>query len=243
MKRLITTLLIIFTIIFSLVLSTITYYKRARRDSGRQLVLSDIIKSPVLYDKGINIPDENKIILRVGNIDTRQEDPMIPKLSKLDDDTIVYILVQVDNPVKNESYEIVKGKLKSLNAKDLGYVPNYAYIVKAKAGTIKDIVNIKGVKWVGWFYPEYKTDLTDNDIKDNMINISLFYDKDIQDTINKLDEIGYSETGYFCHDGSIPYCVYKKYKLKPNHNISEIIKLNNVAYVELYVEPTLNQLQ
>ena len=80
-------------------------------------------------------------------------------------------------------------------------------MVKANANTIKNIINIKEVKWVGWFYPEYKTDLTDDVIKDNMINIILFHDKNIQDTINRLNEVGHSESEYYCRDDL--YCAYK----------------------------------
>ena len=122
MKNLTIKLLVASAIILPLALSLV-YYKYVTnsavnsRDSDSELVLSNTIKSPVLYNRSVDIPDEHKIILKVGNIDMRQGDPMISQLSKLNDDTVVYILVQVDDPVKNiNNYDIVKDKLESLNA-------------------------------------------------------------------------------------------------------------------------------
>jgi hypothetical protein len=95
----------------------------------------------------------SRLSLKTYQFDTERGEPILPiDLITTEDDDPNYYIVQLLGPIQREWKE----EIKASGAEILGYIPNYAYLVRMDK-QIKSMLSIKQfVKWIGLWHPAYK---------------------------------------------------------------------------------------
>jgi uncharacterized repeat protein (TIGR01451 family) len=138
-------------------------------------------------------------------------------------------IIQFTGPVKDE----YKKQISDLGVIFYGYVPNYAFIVRMDDNKREKVESLSFVRWVGFYHPFYRISpnlLDDMEIDEtSMVNVLIFdVDKDV--IASKIMELG----------GDILFSSNKNiHILIDNARLPEIASINEVMWIEKYVEPEL----
>ncbi len=187
------------------------------------------------------LPYGNASIITLSNgitIDTRYGEPDLPVLFKIgDNDRPGYYIVQFKGPV----YPHDRLMLKDLGGQIMGYLSNYAYIVRLDESK-KSRLTVSGrVQWVGFYQPAYKTspELSTVTGVDTLL-ILLFFPEDLARTIEKIEAMSGTILDPVVSSENKMVKVVIDTKL-----ISEIAHLNEVAWIQLWrpAEPVNAQAQ
>ena len=128
-----------------------------------------------------------------------------------------YYMVQCFGPIQSHWIE----EIKASGALILGYIPDYAYILKMEEGVKEKIENLPFIRWIGIYHPAYKTPRGLIDKKGEIeLNVLVFRDR--QENLFKVRNSIRALGGAITHDG------------EDNHIIRTRIdtsKIRNIAFI------------
>jgi subtilisin family serine protease len=133
------------------------------------------------------MPEDNATYISFSNgivFDTRTGEPELPAaLTLYNQAGNGYYLVQLTGPI----YDTWTEQLKRDNIEIIGYIPHYAYLVKATEQEIDHVKSLSFVRWTGHYQPAYKLEkgLTDIDTE-TRITLQIFPDEDIDEICEQL---------------------------------------------------------
>jgi serine protease AprX len=138
-----------------------------------------------------------KIRLKADTFDPLKKEPAIPAPLKL---TIPnnYYLIQCNGPIQPEWITMLHEK----GVKILGYIPDYAYVVRMNKATRTLVEQFPFVRWTGFYHPAYKIDpnlrQSGGEIE---LNVVVFRENgivgNVSETATRIEELG----GKIVYDG------------------------------------------
>lgn len=188
------------------------------------------LKAPIVTDESYEIPQQNLISFNFGRIDTRNQDPAIQYLKERD---YALLIIQVNDP---KSYDDFLSEIANLGGSKINYLPYYSYLFYVPTNVIDDIQNLEQFNWMGWYYPEYKTTLKDNEITTQNLTI-LIHEKQVTQTVKQLAQMGKANNDYRCWR---EVCTLYGFILGNNFKVSDLTKIDSVIWIEEQGIPTLN---
>ena len=138
-----------------------------------------------------------KIRLKADTFDPLKEEPAIPAALKLTTPNNYY-LIQCNGPIQPEWITMLREK----GVKILGYIPDYAYVVRMSEATRSVIEQFPFVRWTGFYHPAYKIDpnlkQSGGEIE---LNVVVFRENgmvgNVSETTRRIEELG----GKIVYDG------------------------------------------
>ncbi len=138
-----------------------------------------------------------KIRLKADTFDPLKEEPAIPAPLKLTT-TNNYYLIQCNGPIQPEWITMLQEK----GVKILGYIPDYAYVVRMNRATRTLVEQFPFVRWTGFYHPAYKIDpnlrQSGGEIE---LNVVVFRENgilgNVSETATRIEEMG----GKIVYDG------------------------------------------
>ncbi len=180
------------------------------------------------------LPDENATLISFSNgivFDTRVGEPEFPvalTIHTQQDDG--YYLIQMTGPI----YDAWTEGLRGTGVDIIGYVPNYAYLVRASAQEIAQARSLPFVRWTGIYHPAYKLekDLLNNEASVRLV-VQTFPNEDLDALGQQIIEMGYEVVDMVDH----PLCKTLDI-IVPAENISDIANIPSVIWIQKWTEPT-----
>lgn len=138
-----------------------------------------------------------KIRLKADTFDPLKEEPAIPAPLKLTTPNNYY-LIQCNGPIQPEWITMLQEK----GVKILGYIPDYAYVVRMSEATRALAEQFPFVRWTGFYHPAYKIDpnlrQSGGEIE---LNVVVFRENgivgNVSETARRIEELG----GKIVYDG------------------------------------------
>jgi len=184
-----------------------------------------------------DIPQNYKISLQVGDIDTRKTEPVLPKelyIEKYPISELGYYIIQFKDVILPEWSQ----KVSDTGAIMIGYMPNNAFLVKMTEAQKSKARGITEIQWIGIFQPAYKisTSFKPPHNGTSIITILTFPHVDLDNVKSRLISLGgkidsvsdNKETG-----GHIRLVIDLTH-------LANIARINNVMWIEPWIEPRLN---
>ncbi len=220
--------------------------KKNRTLLGIMTIMLLIVPITFVSADDMKTDDSNFILLKAGNIDTdkisepeNNNGTSVQTFSTLsiEEDTGKYYIVQFTGPVR----EKWKKNVTSTGAIIFSYIPNNAFVFKMNEKTKSQIQELDFVKWIGDYKPSYKYDpeisasenalIASGSDVDNIYHVLLFSAKDNPGITRSIEEVG----GNIVSDsGNV-----LKVRISTD-KIPEIAAINEVRWIEKYVQPTVN---
>jgi hypothetical protein len=174
--------------------------------------------------------EEKPVFLRL-NVDTFdpiREESGIPRALKLQHSNGYYI-VQFKGPVYGET----RSTFEDLVDQVIGYIPDYAFLVKMSDATKAQVEELPDVRWIGLYQPAYKIQpgLLEKE-GEVELNILVFNDKhkNLQNVRNELVVLG----GSITYDGEDNHIIRARIDAS---QISRIAYIHEVQWMDEYKPP------
>lgn len=138
-------------------------------------------------------------------------------------------IVQLDGSVKSEE----KSKIKEIGADIISYIPDYAFLVRAKPSTKREISSLSFVRWVGVYQPAYKIskNLLESQGTESVVIIT-FPNADPGQVASELNKNGIKNR----KPVSLPSGSLISAQADPNQ-FSKIAQIKGVRRIEKYSQP------
>jgi serine protease AprX len=164
------------------------------------------------------VAEDLKIRLKADTFDPLKEKPDIPAALKLTTPNNYY-LIQCNGPIQPEWIK----KLRDNGIVILGYIPDYAYVVRMDEATKVLVEQFPFVRWTGFYHPAYKIDpyleLSGGEIE---LNVVVFRengeDENLSEVTKRIEELG----GEILYDGKDNFILIVKI---------DASKINNIAFI------------
>jgi subtilisin family serine protease len=183
--------------------------------------------------------DMNVLLLRARAFDTTEGEPV--QLSTLGDaetsDEQLY-LVQMIGPVKSDWLKELESATEVLS-----YIPNNAYLVRARAEGIARINNLKStdrsfIQWAGAFKPDYKIapEISLASDQEATVTVQIVRGENIERDIQELSRV--SSTPFIGEPSNVLNFTNVHLRV-PVNRISEIARKSSVVWIEPWSAPEL----
>jgi serine protease AprX len=152
------------------------------------------------HEGKMSVTADLKIRLKADTFDPLKEEPTIPAVLKLATSNNYYLiyLIQCNGPIQPEWIPMLQEK----GVKILGYIPDYAYVVRMNEVTRRVVEQFPFVRWTGFYHPAYKIDpnlrQSGGEIE---LNVVVFRENgivgNVSETAIRIEELG----GKIVYDG------------------------------------------
>jgi hypothetical protein len=186
-------------------------------------------------------PNEDATVISFGNgivFDTRDGVPTLPENLCVDIAArAAYHIIQCTGPI----YKAWTEELRQQGIEIMGYIPNYALLVRATAADLENIQGRSYVNWIGSFQPAYKVHQDLFSARGTgRVTIQLFPDQDVEKIAGILRSLG------FAIDEIIDHQLCKTIDATLDlARVDEIARISGVLYIQPWSAPefTNNQCQ
>ncbi|HEV8486383.1 MAG TPA: S8 family serine peptidase [Blastocatellia bacterium] len=181
----------------------------------------------------------NLILLRAGAFDTTEGEPgALSSLSEPEPAGDQLFLVQMIGPIKQEWYDQLQA-----NAEIVSYVPNNAYLVRAGAGGIQRLKDLKVedkniIQWSGLFRPSYKIapELSLESSQETLVTVQLATTDSTPSDIESIE--GISSGPLLSEPTSVLKYTNVRIKADPRR-LADIARMSNVIWIEPWSAPQM----
>ncbi|HEX8184812.1 MAG TPA: S8 family serine peptidase, partial [Blastocatellia bacterium] len=183
--------------------------------------------------------DMNVLLLRARAFDTTDEEPVsLSSLGEAEASDEQLYLVQMVGPVKSDWVNELESA-----AEVLSYVPNNAYLVRAKAEGITRINNIKSaggsfIQWAGAFKPGYKIAPEISLASDDEVTITVQLVKG-DETARDIQELTLASSASLLDEPANVLNFTNIHMRLPARRIAELARKSNVVWIEPWTMPEL----
>ena len=144
-----------------------------------------------------------------------------------------YKIVQLNGPILDEW----RNEIEKSGAKIIGYIPDFAYLVRMEPTAETTVRGLNFVRWVGDYLPEYKKSPKLEGKPTNLpikMTVMLFEDEKTESIRPKIVSAG----AKIIHESPNSKTPMFRIEMKTSA-ISELTKIDAVRWIEEYVEPKL----
>ncbi|MFQ6087982.1 MAG: S8 family serine peptidase [Candidatus Methanofastidiosia archaeon] len=192
----------------------------------------------LLLQMGFEIdPLLNRTLVNVNRFtfDTTEGEPEIPsnlKIAEYSPGEEGYYIVQFYGPIKDQWLET----LESLGGELIGYIPNFAYLVRMQTDVKEAIEDFSFVEWIGIYHPAYKLSKTLEGKTDTIQVILEINDVgNTEETINRIEEMGGIIIDRFQGKTSLFQFTYVIFLIDASKTV-EISTLEDVLLLEYFIK-------
>ena len=178
------------------------------------------------------------IRLQYATFDPLAGEPAVPPTQRLNAmaERPVTFLIQFIGPVQEDW----KAKVEATGARLYGYLPDYAFISRMDAATLEQVRAMPFVRWVGLYHPAYRlaSTLRASSLADTQpvsVTVQTLPDADLSGVAKQVESWGGQVQGQAVNT----FAGYLRVTI-PGDRLGDVAALDDVLWVEPYIEPKLN---